>query len=244
MQANLHGLSSLDNTQPLTDLIQSTDLSKRRPFREFNSGRHAICMTARPYRGASSRPSPRDRSMGPRGAYAKEFPRRTSRPARATRGCGGRGPPRDLTRHLVRQHLITGRRWLRILERPFFLVVYPRGVHGPTLLVPRLHAKHMKKAWHVAEIRYDRESPTPVGHGWVDEKSDWSSPGTSASSAQTKPSSRGWGMWCSWTSRMSLTKGIRFLPRLSRPSEHFKRRRSRSEIGEWPQDGPFPEAGL
>ena len=35
------------------------------------------------------------------------------------------------------------------LERPFFLAVYPRGVRGPTLLVPRLDAEHMKKARNV-----------------------------------------------------------------------------------------------
>lgn len=54
------------------------------------------------------------------------------------------------------------------LERPFFLAVYPRGVRGPTLLVPRLDAEHMKKAWNVAEIRPYREYPAPEGHGWLD----------------------------------------------------------------------------
>ncbi len=54
------------------------------------------------------------------------------------------------------------------LERPFFLAVFPRGVRGPALLVPRLDAEHMKKARNVAERRTYREYPAPGGDGWVD----------------------------------------------------------------------------
>src|SRR5271154_6752488 len=54
------------------------------------------------------------------------------------------------------------------LERPFFLAVYPRGVRGPTLLVPRLDAEHMKKARNVAEIRTYWEYPATNGRGWLD----------------------------------------------------------------------------
>jgi Xaa-Pro dipeptidase len=54
------------------------------------------------------------------------------------------------------------------LERPFFLAVYPRGVRGPTLLVPKLDAEHMKKARNVAEIRTYWEYPAPDGRRWID----------------------------------------------------------------------------
>ncbi len=54
------------------------------------------------------------------------------------------------------------------LERPFFLVVYPRGSQRPTLLVPRLDAEHMQKARNVAEIRTYWEYPTPQGRRWLD----------------------------------------------------------------------------
>ncbi|HZW32409.1 MAG TPA: Xaa-Pro peptidase family protein [Isosphaeraceae bacterium] len=54
------------------------------------------------------------------------------------------------------------------LERPFFLAVYPRGVRGSTLLVPRLDAEHMKKARNVAERRTYWEHPAPEGRRWLD----------------------------------------------------------------------------
>src|SRR5262249_28580540 len=54
------------------------------------------------------------------------------------------------------------------LERPFFMAVYPAGVRGPTLLVPRLDAEHMKKARNVAEIRTYWEHPAPDGRRWLD----------------------------------------------------------------------------
>jgi Xaa-Pro dipeptidase len=56
------------------------------------------------------------------------------------------------------------------LERPFFLAVYPRGVQGPTLLVPRLDAEHMEKARKViaVEIRTYWEYPSLVGRRWID----------------------------------------------------------------------------
>ncbi len=54
------------------------------------------------------------------------------------------------------------------LERPFFLVVYPRGFQRPTLLVPRLDAEHMQKARNVAEIRTYWEHPAPEGRRWLD----------------------------------------------------------------------------
>jgi Xaa-Pro dipeptidase len=54
------------------------------------------------------------------------------------------------------------------LERPFFMAVYPPGVRGPILLVPRLDAEHMKKARNVAEIRTYWEHPAPDGRRWLD----------------------------------------------------------------------------
>jgi Xaa-Pro aminopeptidase len=54
------------------------------------------------------------------------------------------------------------------LERPFFLAVFPRGVRGPALLVPRLDAEHMRKARNVAEIKTYWEYPAPKGRRWID----------------------------------------------------------------------------
>jgi Xaa-Pro dipeptidase len=54
------------------------------------------------------------------------------------------------------------------LERPFFMAVYPPGVRGPTLLVPRLDAEHMQKARNVAETRTYWEHPAPDGRRWLD----------------------------------------------------------------------------
>ncbi len=57
------------------------------------------------------------------------------------------------------------------LERPFFLVVYPRGVRAPTLLVPKLDAEHMEAArGNVAgiQIRSYWEDHAPDGRRWID----------------------------------------------------------------------------
>jgi Xaa-Pro dipeptidase len=60
------------------------------------------------------------------------------------------------------------------LERPFFLAVYPRGLSGPTLLVPKLDAEHMEKARKVIdlEIRTYWEYPAPDGRRWIDKLRD------------------------------------------------------------------------
>lgn len=56
------------------------------------------------------------------------------------------------------------------LERPFFLLVGPRGGREPVLLVPRLDEEHMGKARHVVEdVRTYREYPAPEGRRWIDE---------------------------------------------------------------------------
>jgi Xaa-Pro dipeptidase len=57
------------------------------------------------------------------------------------------------------------------LERPFFLVVYSRGVRAPTLLVPKLDAEHMEKARRNVpriQIRNYWEFPAPDGRKWID----------------------------------------------------------------------------
>ena len=54
------------------------------------------------------------------------------------------------------------------LERPFFLLVFPKGVRAPVLLVPKLDAEHMKKARNVSTILTYWEYPAPPGSGWAD----------------------------------------------------------------------------
>jgi Xaa-Pro dipeptidase len=57
------------------------------------------------------------------------------------------------------------------LERPFFLVVYPRGVRALKLLVPKLDADHMRKAQRnvpAIEIETYWEYPAPDGRRWLD----------------------------------------------------------------------------
>ncbi|MCA9069327.1 MAG: aminopeptidase P family N-terminal domain-containing protein [Planctomycetaceae bacterium] len=52
------------------------------------------------------------------------------------------------------------------LERPFFLVIFPDD--PPTLLVPKLDERHMRKARNLSDdqIQSYREYPAPVGQGW------------------------------------------------------------------------------
>ena len=54
------------------------------------------------------------------------------------------------------------------LERPFFLLVRPRG--APILLAPKLEQEHMKKACNIdaPDIRTYWDYPAPQGRGWPD----------------------------------------------------------------------------
>ena len=58
------------------------------------------------------------------------------------------------------------------LERPFFLLVRPSG--APSLLVPKLDQKHMKKAHNISaeNIHTYSEYPAPAGRSWSDRLPD------------------------------------------------------------------------
>lgn len=53
------------------------------------------------------------------------------------------------------------------LERPFIIVVWPRG-RKPALLVPELEREHMRKAEGFDEVQSYREYPAAPGQGWHD----------------------------------------------------------------------------
>jgi Xaa-Pro dipeptidase len=54
------------------------------------------------------------------------------------------------------------------LERPFFLLVYPRNRRPPALLVPKLDEEHMRKARNIDEIHSYWDYPAPEGRRWPD----------------------------------------------------------------------------